>query len=118
MSGRRAQVVGVLALVAITVGVLTLVAARNEPFALAGGVRLWRLVHMNMLGSVLTLGAGVLGVVAWRRRSVGITLATGASFSVLASPAWAYIAPSSSVQMTNGVRALRTGSSRSASCRQ
>lgn len=84
MSGRRAQVVGVLALVAITVGVLTLVASRNEPFALAGGVRLWRLVHMNMLGSVLTLGAGVLGVVAWRRRSVGITLATGASFSMLA----------------------------------
>ena len=84
MSGRRARVVGVLAFVAIAVGVLTLVAARNEPVALAGGVRLWRLVHMNMVGSLLTLGAGVLGVVAWRRRSTGLALATGAMFSVLA----------------------------------
>ena len=84
MSGRRAQVVGILALTAVVVGLLTLIAARNAPFALAGGVRLWRLVHMNMLGSVLTLGAGALGVVAWRRRSAGLALAAGAAFSVLA----------------------------------
>jgi len=84
MSARRAQAVGILALIAVVIGVLTLIAARNAPFALAGGVRLWRLLHMNMLGSVLTLGAGGLGIVAWRRRSVGLTLAAGVSFSVLA----------------------------------
>lgn len=84
MSPRRARAVGILAVTAVVIGVLAFFAARGAPFAQAGGVRLWRLVHMNMLGAVLSVAAGALGIVAWRLRSAGLALAMGTSFSILA----------------------------------
>jgi hypothetical protein len=84
MSGRRSRAVAVLATVAIVIGILTLIASRNEPFTQAGGVRLWRLIFMNTFGSVLTLIGGTLGAFAAYRRSRGLVLAAGALFSIVA----------------------------------
>jgi len=84
VSGQRSRAVAVLATVAIVIGILTFFAARGEPFTQAGGVRLWRLVHMNMFGAILTLIGGTMGAVAARRHSRGLVLATGGLFMIVA----------------------------------
>lgn len=84
MSRERARAVMLLATVAVVLGILCFVAARGEPLTYPWGVRLWRLLHMNMLGALLTIAGGALGVWAARARSRGLVLATGGWFAVMA----------------------------------
>lgn len=84
MSPTRARAVGVLGTVALVVGIAALIAAAGEPLTYPWGVRLWRLVHMNMLGALLTTGGAAGALWAARARSRNGTVLVGLWFGLLA----------------------------------
>jgi hypothetical protein len=78
----RIRAATLLAVAAIVIGVLCFVNARGQPFALSGGVRLWRLIHMSQLGAVVVVAFGALALIGARRASAALTLVAGVLYAV------------------------------------